>query len=77
MGATEELEALWSDVFGEPPPIRARPEELSRALVAHLPPAPAYMPQSAAPEPESAEGGEAPEPSDQPVTTPSPNRPNR
>ena len=44
MDAREELEALWSDVFGEPPPIRAQPEELLKAMIGSLTPAPAYTP---------------------------------
>jgi hypothetical protein len=41
--AKQELEALWREVFGEPPPINAEPSMLSEILVRHLPPAPPYI----------------------------------
>ncbi|HXQ09396.1 MAG TPA: hypothetical protein VN805_00180 [Caulobacteraceae bacterium] len=41
--AKQELEALWREVFGEPPSINADPAMLSEILVRHLPPAPPYI----------------------------------
>lgn len=41
--AKQELEALWREVFGEPPSINADPALLSEILVRHLPPAPPYV----------------------------------
>jgi hypothetical protein len=41
--AKQELEALWREVFGEPPPISAEPSMLSEILVRHLPRAPPYI----------------------------------
>jgi hypothetical protein len=41
--AKQELEALWCEVFGEPPPINAEPALLSEILVRHLPLAPPYI----------------------------------
>jgi hypothetical protein len=41
--AKQELEALWREVFGEPPSINADPAMLSEILVHHLPPAPPYI----------------------------------
>jgi hypothetical protein len=41
--AKQELEALWAEVFGEPPSINADTEMLSEILVRHLPSAPPYI----------------------------------
>ena len=49
MDAEQELEALWSAVFGEPPFIRAEPEMLAEVLVRALPQAPPYVLNPTAP----------------------------
>ncbi|MBV9509251.1 MAG: hypothetical protein JO303_03080 [Caulobacteraceae bacterium] len=38
----EEIEALWSEVFGEAPPIRCDPKLLTAILVRSLSPPPPY-----------------------------------
>lgn len=38
----KEIEALWSEVFGEAPACRADPRMLADVLIRHLPPAPPY-----------------------------------
>jgi len=48
--AKQELEALWREVFGEPPSIEADASMLSEILVRHLPPAPPYIDGEEAPE---------------------------
>jgi len=40
----EQLSALWTRVFGQPPPIKASAAELARLLVQHLPPIRPYQP---------------------------------
>ena len=42
MDAAHELECLWTDVFGEPPFIKAEAKVLAHVLVTALPPAPPY-----------------------------------
>lgn len=37
-----EIEALWAEVFGEPPPIRCEPHFLAEVLVRSLPSPPPY-----------------------------------
>ena len=49
MDATDELQALWIEVFGEPPFVRADVELMAKVLVAALPPAPPYRPTMATP----------------------------
>ena len=44
MDAADELQALWTTLFGEPPFIRAEAQVLTRLLVSALPPAPPYEP---------------------------------
>ena len=46
MDASEELQALWTAVYGEPPFIRAEPHVLAKVLVDALPPAPPYEPEA-------------------------------
>ena len=46
MDAVEELQALWTAVYGEPPFIRAEPRVLAEVLVGALPLAPAYEPEA-------------------------------
>ncbi|WP_174301804.1 hypothetical protein [Caulobacter sp. S45] len=55
MDASEELQALWTAVYGEPPFIRAETGVLVRVLVDALPPAPPYEPE-AEPSGDVAEG---------------------
>ena len=43
MDAEQELEALWSAVFGEPPFIRAEADMLTQVMVDALPLAPPYV----------------------------------
>lgn len=38
----QQIEALWAEVFGEAPVVRADPQVLADMLVRHLPPAPPY-----------------------------------
>ena len=38
----KEIEALWAQVFGEPPAARADASMLADVLIRHLPPAPPY-----------------------------------
>jgi hypothetical protein len=41
-GVDQDIEALWTAVFGEPPPVTATAEVMLDILVRHLPPAPPY-----------------------------------
>lgn len=43
----QDVEALWADLFGGPPPIKAAPGLLLDILVRHMPLAPPYEPRSA------------------------------
>jgi hypothetical protein len=38
----QDIEALWTAVFGEPPPVTATAEVMLDILVRHLPAAPPY-----------------------------------
>jgi len=40
--AEDELAALWSEVFGQPPPLVGAPRLLASVLIRSLPPAPPY-----------------------------------
>ena len=46
MNADEELQALWIEVFGEPPIVKANAALLTGILVAGLPAAAPYEPRS-------------------------------
>jgi hypothetical protein len=48
-----EIEALWTSVFGEPPPISGAGELILEILIRYLPPAPPY----GAPPPEDDQAG--------------------
>ena len=41
----QEIAELWRKMFGEPPPITADAETLSRVLVKHMNAAPPYRPR--------------------------------
>jgi hypothetical protein len=49
MGAAEEMEDLWKDVFGGPPPVKSDAATLAAVLVGSLPRAPSYTPNPAWP----------------------------
>ncbi len=53
MQPAQEIADLWREMFGEPPPITADAETLSRVLVRYMTPAPPYRPQPA-PKPDRA-----------------------
>jgi hypothetical protein len=55
-GLHSELQALWIEVFGEPPSVNADAKLLSELLVRYLPPAPPYG------QPERVEDGKGPAP---------------
>ncbi len=45
MQSVQEFSDLWREMFGEPPPITAESDILSKVLVKHMTPAPPYRPQ--------------------------------
>ena len=47
MDANDELQALWTTLFGEPPFIRAEATVMAQVLVSAMPPAPPYRPSAA------------------------------
>jgi hypothetical protein len=44
---TDEVVALWREVFGEPPAITADVDLMARVLIEHLEAAPPYRPKGA------------------------------
>ena len=61
MDPTEQLEALWAEVYGGPPSIRVEPPVLAAVLVGSLPLAPAYTP---APSGDASQGSTKPSEAD-------------
>ena len=47
--AIDELAALWTALFGGPPPMKNSPSTLAELLVRHIPAAPSYGPDSRPP----------------------------
>ncbi len=47
--AVDELVALWTALFGGPPPVKSSPSTLAELLVRHIPAAPSYGPDSRPP----------------------------
>jgi hypothetical protein len=49
--AVGELVALWTALFGGPPPVKGSPSLLAELMVRHMPGAPSYGPDSRPPRP--------------------------